>query len=48
MNHPARPTKRFQPNRRMEIIVPLLLIVLTVLLSGTILFLLLTLAGLLP
>ncbi|MCU0485854.1 MAG: hypothetical protein MUC85_07040 [Anaerolineales bacterium] len=46
MSQPARPSKRFHPTGWTEKLVPVLLILLTTLLFGTILFLLLTLAGL--
>lgn len=45
MSRPARPSKKFQPNGWTEKLVPVLLILLTMLLFGTILFLLLSLAG---
>lgn len=45
MSRPVRSSKKFQPNGWTEKLVPVLLILLTMLLFGTILFLLLSLAG---
>lgn len=48
MNPSRRPSKRFQPTGWTEKLVPLLLVLLTAVLFGTLLFLFLVLAGLLP
>lgn len=48
MNQSLKPSKRFRPSGWTEKLVPLLLILLSALLVGTLAFLFLSLAGLLP
>ena len=48
MSRSAKPSKRFQPSGWTEKLVPALLILLTVLLVGTLLFLGLALLGIVP
>lgn len=48
MSQPHKPSKRFQPSAWSEKIVPLLLILLSLFLVGTMLLLVLALLGVLP